>query len=241
KHYLGVGLVEPVDDLRQTNPPSNAALWKALVHEFVAHKYDLKHLMRLILNSRTYQLGSATSPSNATDTRFFSHYNARRLPAEVLLDAVAQATGLPEPFAGYPQGARAIQMPDPGLKSYFLTLFGRSDRNTACACERNDEVTVPQLLHLQNAEGIQRRLRAPEGRLGQLLAATATDDRVTEELFLATLSRPPSAAERAKVRSALTEDGDRPEVFRDLFWALINAQEFACNHSGRAWGRGTVG
>src|SRR5437870_1835039 len=121
-------------------------------------------------------------------------------------------------------------MPAPGLKSYFLTLCGRSDRDTACACERIDEVTVPRLLHLQNAEGIQRRLRAAEGRLGQLLAAKVTDDRVTEQLFLATLSRPPSTAERAKVRAALADDGERPEVFRDLFWALVNAKEFAFNH-----------
>lgn len=230
KHYLGVGLVEPVDDLRQTNPPSNSELWNVLVREFVGHKYDLKHLMRLILNSRTYQLGSATKPTNATDTRFYSHYYARRLPAEVLLDAVAQATGLPEAFAGYPQGARAIQMPDPNLKSYFLTLFGRSDRNTACACERNEDVTVPQLLHLQNAEGIQKRLRAPEGRLGQLLSAKAVDDTIVEELFLATLSRLPSATERANVRAALADEGDRADAFRDLFWALVNAKEFAFNH-----------
>jgi hypothetical protein len=230
KHYFGAGLVEPVDDLRQTNPPSNSELWAALVREFVAHKYDLKHLMRLILNSRTYQLGSATKPSNATDTRFYSHYYARRLPAEVLLDAVSQATGSPEAFAGYPQGARAIQMPDPSLKSYFLTLFGRSDRNSACACERNEEVTVPQLLHLQNAEGIQKRLRASEGRLAQLLTAKAADDTIVEELFLATLSRLPSATERAKVRAALTEESDRADAFRDLFWALLNAKEFAFNH-----------
>src|SRR5207248_3765109 len=136
-------------------PPANSALWNALVREFVVHKCALKHLMRLILNSRTYQLASATNPTNATDTRFYAHYYARRLPAEVLLDAVGQATGLPEAFAGYPQGARAIQMPDSSLKSYLLTLFGRSDRNTSCACDRNDEVTVPQLLHLHNAEGIQ--------------------------------------------------------------------------------------
>jgi hypothetical protein len=230
KHYLGVGLVEPVDDLRQTNPPSNSELWNTLVREFVGHKYDLKHLMRLILNSRTYQLGSATNPSNATDTRFYSHYYARRLPAEVLLDAVGQATGQPEAFAGYPQGARAIQMPDPNLKSYFLALFGRSDRNTACACERTGEVTVPQLLHLQNAEAIQKRLRAPEGRLGQLLKAKATDDTVIEELFLATLSRLPSPTERTKVRAALADEGDRADAFRDLFWALVNAKEFAFNH-----------
>jgi Protein of unknown function (DUF1553)/Protein of unknown function (DUF1549) len=230
KHFLGVGLVEPVDDLRQTNPPSNPELWNALVREFVGHKYDLKHLIRLILNSRTYQLSSATKPTNVADTRFSSHYVARRLPAEVLLDAISQATGLPDAFPGYPVGARAIQLPDPGLRSYFLDLFGRSERLTACACERSGDVTVPQLLHLQNGESIQRRLQSADGRLGRLLAAKASDDAITDELFLATLSRPPSEVERSKVRAALADDSDRVAVFRDLFWALVNAKEFAFNH-----------
>ncbi len=230
RHFLGVGLVEPVDDLRATNPPTNPELWQVLKREFVAHKFDLKHLQRLILSSRTYQLTSATKPTNAADTHFYSHYYARRLPAEVLLDALDQAAGVPEAFPGYPTGLRAVQLPDPGLKSYFLGLFGRPERATACACERSVEVTVPQLLYLQNGDSLMQKLRAADGRLGQLLASQRPDDAITDELFLAALSRPPRAAERAAVRQALADAGDRAEAFRDLLWALLNSKEFAFNH-----------
>jgi hypothetical protein len=230
RHYLGVGLVEPVDDLRASNPPSNPELWAALNKEFVSHKFDLKHLMRVILNSRTYQLTSATRPGNATDARFYSHYYARRLPAEVLLDAISQATGVPDTFPGYPAGMRALQLPDPTLKSYFLTLFGRSERVTACACERNGEVTMPQLLHLQNGDDVLNKIRAGDGRLSAVLKDKKGDARVTEELFLATLSRAPSANETEAVTKALGDGGTREEVYRDLFWALLNSKEFTFNH-----------
>ncbi len=230
RHYLGVGLVEPVDDLRASNPPSNPELWAALNKEFVGHKFDMKHLMRVILNSRTYQLTSATRPGNATDARFYSHYYARRLPAEVLLDAISQATGVPDSFPGYPVGQRALQLPDPALKSYFLTLFGRSERVTACACERNGEVTMPQLLHLQNGEDVAQKVRSGDGRLAALLKEKKGDAAVAEELFLATLSRPPSAREMEAVTRALGDGGARDEVFRDLFWALLNSKEFTFNH-----------
>ena len=126
----------------------------------MAHKFDLKHLMRVILNSRTYQLASATRPATQTDSRFYSHYYARRLPAEVLLDAISQATGVPDRFPGYPVGVRAVQLPDPGVNSYFLSLFGRSERVTACACERSGDVTMPQLLHLQNGETVVQKIRS---------------------------------------------------------------------------------
>jgi hypothetical protein len=230
KHFLGVGLVEPVDDLRASNPPSNPDLWRALNREFVTHRFDLKHLMRLILTSRTYSLASATRPGNRTDTRFYSHYYARRLPAEVLLDALSQATGVPDRFPGYPLGLRAGQLPDPTLKSYFLSLFGRSERVTACACERNGEVTMPQLLHLQNGESVVQKVRSPDGRLARLLREKKDDAAIVEELFLATLSRPPSTEVMASVRRAVAEGGDREEVFRDLFWALLNSKEFAFTH-----------
>jgi hypothetical protein len=230
RHYLGVGLVEPVDDLRTSNPPSNPELWAALNKEFVGHKFDMKHLMRVILNSRTYQLTSATKAGNATDARFYSHYYARRLPAEVLLDAISQGTGVPDSFPGYPAGMRAMQLPDPTLKSYFLTLFGRSERVTACACERSGEVTMPQLLHLQNGDDVTQKIRAGDGRLAALLKEKQSDAQVTEELFLATLSRAPSAKETAAVAKALADGGARDEVFRDLFWALLNSKEFTFNH-----------
>jgi hypothetical protein len=230
RHYLGAGLVEPVDDLRASNPPTNPELWQALNREFVSHHFDLKHLMRLILNSRTYQLASATRPGNRTDGRFYSHYSTRRLPAEVLLDALSQAGGVPDHFPGYPLGIRAGQLPDPTLKSYFLSLFGRSERVTACACERSGEVTMPQLLHLQNGDSVVAKVRAADGRLDRLLKAKKPDAEVIEELFLATLCRPPSKEVVARVAKALAEGGSREEVFRDLFWALLNSKEFAFNH-----------
>jgi hypothetical protein len=230
KYFLGTGLVEPVDDLRASNPPTNPELWQALNKEFVAHKFDLKHLMSLILNSRTYQLSSTTRPTNEKDTRFYSHYYARRLPAEVLLDALSQATGVPDAFPGYPVGVRAIQLPDPGLQSYFLSLFGRSERITACACERNGEVTMPQLLHLQNGEAVVRKVQASEGRLAGLLKKQKPDAELIEELFLATLSRPPSAEQLAEVKQALAGSDNKEDICRDLFWALLNSKEFAFNH-----------
>jgi hypothetical protein len=230
RHFLGVGLVEPVDDLRASNPPTNPELWKALNKEFVGHRFDLKHVMRLILNSRTYQLASATRPGNKTDTRFYSHYYARRLPAEVLLDALSQSTGIPDEFPGYPRGLRAGQLPDPGLYSYFLSLFGRSERVTACACERNGEVTMPQLLYLQNGTSVVQKIRSGDGRLAKLLKPGKSDAEITEELFLVTLSRLPSEKERATVRQSLTDGGTRDEVFRDVFWALLNSKEFSFNH-----------
>jgi hypothetical protein len=227
RHFLGTGLVEPVDDLRASNPPSNPELWRALNQEFVSKKYDLRHLMRVILNSRTYQLSAATTPANAKDQRFFSHYYARRLPAEVLLDAIAQATEVPDRFPGYPEGTRAGQLPDPTLKSYFLTVFGRSERVTACACERSGEVTLPQVLHLQNGETVVQKIASSQGRLARLMKKT--DDEVRDELFLATRSRLPTMAEKEAVRASLA-DGERGEVFRDLFWALLNSKEFSFTH-----------
>ncbi len=228
KHFFAVGLVEPVDDLRASNPPSNAALWKVLNEEFRSHNYDLRHLIRLILNSRAWQLDATTSPENETDTKYYSHYYVKRLPAEVLLDAMAAATDVPNRFAGYPVGLRATQIADPGTDSYFLTLFGRSDRITACACERKGEVTLPQLLHLGNSEDIVANIRTASGRLATLLQ-NPDSTFVTNEVFLATVSRLPSDAERSAIDAALTSDS-RDIVFADLFWALLNSKEFAFNH-----------
>jgi hypothetical protein len=230
KHFLGAGMVEPVDDLRATNPPSNPELWKALSRGFVASKFNLKQLMRVVLNSRTYQLSSATKPGNEGDARFYSHYYARRLPAEVMLDAISQTTNVPDTFPGYPQGIRAIQLPDPTMKSYFLTLFGRSERVTACACERMGDVTMPQLLHLQNGESVVTKIRSGDGRLAKLLKDEKDDNKLMDELFLTTFARLPSDTERGTVRKLLADGEPRDEVFRDLFWALLNSKNFAFNH-----------
>jgi hypothetical protein len=229
QHFFGVGLVEPVDDLRATNPPSSLELWQGLKREFVTHHFDMRHMMRLILNSRTYQLSSATHPNNETDGRFYSHYYARRLPAEVLLDVLSQSSGVPERFTGYPVGLHAVQLPDPALKSYFLSLFGRSERVTACACERNGDLTMPQLLHLQNSDDVLEKIRSPGGRLAGLLRSGKPDREIAEELFLATVSRKPTDAELEALKSEL-KVGSREEVFRDLLWALVNSKEFSFNH-----------
>jgi hypothetical protein len=232
-HFLGVGLVEPIDDLRASNPPTNPALWKALVKEFVDKKFDRRHMMRVILNSRTYQLSSIPNESNLRDTRMYSHYYARRLPAEVLLDSLSQVTGVPDRFDGYPVGIRASQVPDPSVKSYFLGLFGRSERITACACERNNDVTLPQLLHMSGGQTITQKLRDGDGRVRTLMQAKKTDRELIDEAFLLTLGRLPKTDERRHVDALLTPEMDvaaREEAMRDLFWALLNTKEFAFNH-----------
>lgn len=230
KHYLGVGLVEPVDDLRASNPPTNPALWKALNEDFASHGFDMKHLMRTILNSRTYQLSSETLADNEADTRFYSHYYARRLPAELLLDAFSQVTAIPDQFPGYPAGIRAQQLPDPALDSYFLSLFGRSDRVTACACERMGDVTMSQLLHLQNGDTISRKIEAGGGALAELLKSTPDNTQAIQRLFLATLARNPQQTELNSILGSLNQNASRDEVFRDLLWALLNSKEFSFNH-----------
>jgi hypothetical protein len=228
KHFFQTGLVEPVDDLRASNPPSNGVLWDVLLQEFRGHDFDLQHLMRTILNSRAYQLASDSLPENRSDARFYSHYLARRLPAEVLLDAIHSATGVPSAFEGYPVGLRAVQLAEPGVSSYFLSLFGRSERVTACACERAGEVTLPQLLHLKNSEDLHQRIIKEGARLDSLLQRSGNGE-VVRELFLSTVSRLPTDAETGAIEAQLA-GADRRAVFSDLLWALLNSKEFAFNH-----------
>jgi hypothetical protein len=146
------------------------------------------------------------------------------------LDSISQATGSPDIFAGYPLGVRAVQLPDPALDSYFLTLFGRSQRTTACACERVGEVTISQLLHLQNGEAAVQKIASPDGRLERLLASTSDDSLVIDELYLATLARLPTAEERSIIGQAIASAENRKDGLRDLFWALLNSKDFAFNH-----------
>ena len=230
KTYFSVGLVEPVDDLRATNPSTNEPLLDALCDDLLAHRYDLKHLMRTILNSRTYALSSDPLPGNAADRKFFSHYYPRRLPAEILADAITVATGVPEHYEGYADGLLALQLPDPKVRSYLLDTFGRPERVTPCACERSGEVTMPQVLHLMNGEAMEARLSSEEGRMKALLRSGRPDREVVDLLFLATLSRLPSDDQWRAIESDLARSGDRPGVFLDLMWALVNAKEFLFNH-----------
>jgi hypothetical protein len=247
RHFMGRGLVEPVDDLRATNPPSNEALLDWLAEEFTRGGYDVKHLMGVIMRSETYQRSSQATANNARDDRYYSHIPFKRLGAEQLLDAIADATGVPETFEGFPRGTRAAQLPDSGVPSYFLELFGRPARQIACECERVNEPNVAQVLHLMNNAGLNKRIAGDEGRVARLLAAGLPPARIVDELYLATLSRFPTPEESRVALKALPasdvqgdtapRDDDsrkrateRRRAAEDLLWALLNSTEFLFNH-----------
>ncbi|MEZ5323631.1 MAG: DUF1553 domain-containing protein [Verrucomicrobiales bacterium] len=229
RHFLGVGMVEPVDDLRDSNPPSNRALWDSLTAAFIESGYDMRALVRVIMQSRTYQLSATTLDGNTTDAKFYSHYYARRLPAEVLLDAMCDITGVPEFYDGYPVGMRAVQVPDPSVKSHFLELFGRSERVTACACERSGDVTLPQLLHLYNG-GVREKIDNGESTLHHWIGESMADSDIVDRLYLEALCRLPNDTERARITAYLQSAPERNAALADVFWAVINTKEFSFNH-----------
>lgn len=234
-HYFGRGLVEPVDDFATGNPPSNEKLLDALAREFVAHKYSLRHVERVILNSRSYQLSSTTNASNRWDRTSYSHSYARPMMAEAVIDALSDALGVPEKFgADARPGSRAIevgasQVHDLNL-AYVLRTFGRPQRSSPCDCERSNTPSLPQSLYLMADPELLARLNSTEGRLAGLLKSSLTDDQVLDELFLATLSRTPTRADRQLFASCLARRGSRRAAFVDMFWALINSSEFLLNH-----------
>jgi hypothetical protein len=230
KQLMGRGLIEPVDDLRTTNPASNEAALQALTDDFVANDYDLKHTLRVIANSAVYQLAAAPNATNRNDETQFSRHVVRRLGAEQILDAVVQVTGVPEKFPGMPLGVRAAQLPDTAVPSYFLDLFGRPARAVVCECEREMAPNLAQTLHIMNGDSINAKIRSPEGRLVKLLASEKEDAAVLEELFLMTLTRPPAPRERDRALATIREAPSRAEGFADLLWALLNAREFLFSH-----------
>lgn len=230
RHFMGRGLVEPVDDMRVTNPPSNEALLDWLAQDFVQHGYDLKYLIRSIMLSETYQRSAEPAHGNERDTRYYSHYPFKRLGAEQLMDAIASATGVPEKFNGYPAGMRAVQLPDTAVPSYFLELFGRPARNTTCECERSDEPNLGQVLHLMNNASINAKLSAKNGRVASLIEAKLPDARVVEELYLASVSRFPTPQEKHQAVQLLARAKNRQQAAEDVLWALMNSKEFVFNH-----------
>ena len=237
KHLMGRGLVEAVDDIRDANPPSNPALLDALTRDFVGRRFDMKHLVRTIMNSSTYQLTSAPTATNAGDLTYHSHYIARRLPAEVILDAIGQVTGVREEFPGYP-GRRALQLPDAAVDSYFLTAFGRPPRVTAFASERMQEPSITQALHVINGDTINGKLASSQGLIETLVSERVDMDTAIERLYLAALSRYPTADERLALAAALEpEGGSGPSAatpprraLEDLAWAILTGKEFLFNH-----------
>jgi hypothetical protein len=216
-YVMGRGIVDPIDDMRVTNPASNPELLDALAKDLVAHGFDQKHLLRTILNSRVYQLSGNATPDNAQDEAFFTHYAVKRMPAEVLLDAINSATGTTEKFTKLPKGTRAIALPDPGIESYFLDTFGRPPRLISCECERTGAPNISQALHLMNGEFIQAKVASPGGRVAKLLASKKSDEEILTEFYLATLSRPPRPEELARVQAAFKQQPPlRKEALYDL-------------------------
>ncbi len=229
-YFLGRGIIDPVDDIRSGNPPSNPELLDALEKDFVAHKFDLRHLIRTIARSRTYQASFIVNDFNKDDRVNFSHANPRRLTAEQLLDAIDVAAGRRPQFAGVPIGFRADQLPDSQVGGGgFLDLFGRPVRETPCECERSSEVSLSQALNLVNGPTIAEALIDPNGRISTLLKANPDDGKIAEEMYLAALSRLPSPDEMAKAKEYLAAGASKVEGAQDLLWALINSPAFLFN------------
>lgn len=227
---FGRGLVDPVDDLRATNPAAMPAVLDRLAREFTDHKFDPKHLLRVICNSRVYQLASELQPTRDPDGQLCTHRVPRRLSAEVLLDAVSQATGVPETFEGQPPGTRAISLADPSFPSTFLTTFGRPLRNNACDCARGANPDLSQALHLVNSTTLHQKVIGDGGRIATLLKANKPEPEILEELYLATLSRRPHSDELTAIDELLRDAPSRPEGLQDLLWTLLNSSEFVFNH-----------
>lgn len=231
KHFFATGLVEPEDDLRVTNPPTNPELMDALAREFVDSDYDLKALIRLICTSSTYRMRSDANQHNLGDTNSYSRYYPKRLSAEVLLDAIDQVVGTHTPFEGMPVGTRAIQLPDNQFDSYFLDVFGRPTATTACECERSQEATLSQSLHLLNSVEIQSKLSQEAGLPARLFQSSDPLDARITQLYLLALSREPTSQELETAREYLTErESQGVQPFEDLVWAILNSKEFLFNH-----------
>jgi hypothetical protein len=227
-HFFGQGIIEPVDDVRVSNPPSNPELLDELSAKFTEYNYDFKKLVRDVCNSRIYQLSTKTNASNETDTRNFARSQLRRLRAEVMLDVISQATETKNKFQGLPLGAKAIQIADGRVSNYFLTTFGRAKRETVCSCEVVMEPSLSQALHLLNGDTTNNRIK--QGKVvDSSIKAGKKPDQIVDELYLRCYSRKPSTAEKANLLASLDSENPR-EGLEDVFWALLNSKEFMFNH-----------
>ena len=228
-HFMGKGIVEAVDDARASNPPSNPELLDALARRFAEQNFDFKNLVREICRSRTYQLATETNETNAGDTRDFSHALIRRVRAEILNDIIAQVTETKDKFQGLPSGARAVQIADGAVSTYFLTTFGRASRETCAASEVKIDPTLSQALHLLNGNATQVKV-AEGGVVARLLKEGKTPNQVIANLYLRCFSRKPTETELAKLAEFLKDDAAKEQVLIDLFWSLLNSKEFLFNH-----------
>ncbi len=229
-HLSGKGIVDPVDDFRDSNPSANDELLDALAKDFVAHKFDVKHLIRVIMNSRTYQLSAQTNPYNADDNKYFSHAVTKLLTAEQLLDAICAVTEVPEKFAGLPLGTRATQLPDSDIAHPFLKTFGQPARELACECERESDSNLAQALQLINGPTINDKVRNPNNRIGRLLKEKTPELEMLNELYLSTLSRLPNQENVKVALEHIARAPDKRKAWEDIQWALLNAKEFLFRH-----------
>ncbi len=232
KHFFDRGIVEPEDDMRATNPPSNPKLLNGLAEHFIASKFDLKGLVRMICRSNTYQLSSLPNDHNLKDKQNFSRYYPKRLTAEVLYDAFHQVTASTQAYSGLPTGTRAVQLPDPSKGPYFLKVFGQPQADTACECERSQEANLAQSLHLLNSSEVQNKIAAASGRASKLAADKERSDQdKLNELYRWVYSRQPDSVELKIATAHLAKNEKNPKVaWEDIIWALINTKEFLFNH-----------
>ncbi len=228
-HFLGKGIIDPVDDVRVSNPASNPELLDKLAEQFTSYNYDFKKFVRDICNSRTYQLSSTPNDSNGSDDRNFAKASVRRVRAEVLLDALNGVTETGEKFRGLPQGARAVEIADGRTSTYFLTTFGRATRETPCSCEVKMEPNLSQALHLLNGDAVNSKV-VNGGVVKKLLKQGKQPKEIIEELYLRAFGRLPTATEMTKLQNFFVEGKDQSVVLNDIFWSLLNAKEFVFNH-----------
>jgi hypothetical protein len=229
EHFFGIGIVEPVDDVRVSNPPSNPELYEALGAKFTEYNYDFQRLVRDICNSHAYQRSTERNTSNETDELNFAHGRVRRIKAESLLDCVSQTTGTKDKFQGLPLGARAVQIADGRTSNYFLTTFGRSQRETVCACESTTDPTLSQALHMLNGDTIEGKLRSG-GLVKKLLAEGKPPEQVIEAVYVRAFTRKPTAEETQNLTALLADEPDKAKALDDIFWAVLNSREFVFNH-----------
>jgi hypothetical protein len=230
-NFMGRGLVDPVDDLRATNPASNEELFAALTKDFVEHGYDVRRLIRTIMNSSAYQLSSEANATNQSDNIYYSKHIIRRLSAEVILDAMSQVTGAPTAFAGYPAGTRAMQLPDTQVKSEFLTSFGRPVRNICDAAERSSDPTIAQALAVINGDTLNKKLSAADGTIALLIKVRMSDRRILEFVTLAAFSRYPTPQEKDMLGAVEKARGEgHRQAVEDMVWAMLTSKEFLFQH-----------
>ena len=240
-NFMGRGIVDPIDDVRATNPASNEELFSALSKDFVAHQFDIKYLIRTIMNSQAYQLASEANATNQSDNKYYSKYIVKRLPAEVMLDAFSQVSGVPTQFEGYPAGTRALQLPDTKVKSLFLTSFGRPERILCDAAERSTVPSIAQALHVINGDTLNKKLSATEGFPALAVKLGLSDSRLLDNLYLSAYSRYPTQDEKSPVLQALQQarvnTGSaeaqrdlRRKAIEDMMWAMLTSKEFLFNY-----------